>query len=243
METGEFAIFKQSLEYNWGALSDMSINPKAALLQDYAGIAQALSAPARLTILEQLAQGARGVDGVAAKTGMSVANCSQHLQQLRRAGLVTSTRAGKAVIYRLSDPNTLALMDLLRLLAERNIGRVADILQGLAGDADAPEPVARAELAARIAQGAVTVLDVRPADEYAAGHVPGAINAPMPDLDDFAAQVDPALQVVAYCRGPYCIYAHQAVAALRARGLNARRMEGGLPEWQADGREVARGSV
>ncbi len=216
----------------------MSISPKAALLEEYAGIAQALSAPARLTILEQLAQGARGVDGVAAKTGLSVANCSQHLQQLRRAGLVTSTRAGKAVIYRLSDPRTLELMDLLHLLAARNIGRVDDILRGLAGGTDAPEPVARTELARRMAMGAVTVLDVRPADEYAAAHIPGAVNVMVSDLATFADGVDAGAQIVAYCRGPYCVYAHEAVAALRARGLDARRMEGGLPEWQADGRDV-----
>jgi ArsR family transcriptional regulator len=216
----------------------MSTSAKAALLEDYARVARALSAPARLTILEQLAQGERAVEGVAAKTGLTVANCSQHLQQLRRAGLVTSRRAGKAVIYRLTDPRTLALMELLRLVAERNLAQVERILRGLSGGEDAPEPVSRADLAARLAEGSVTVFDVRPADEYAAGHIPGAMNVTLQDLDRILSSLAPGVEIVAYCRGPCCVYAHQAVAALRKRGIDARRMEGGLPEWREDGREV-----
>jgi ArsR family transcriptional regulator len=217
----------------------MSTSAKAALLEEYALVARALSAPARLVILEQLAQSERAVEGVAAKTGLTVANSSQHLQQLRRAGLVTSRRDGKAVIYRLTDPRTLALMDLLRLVAERNLAEVERILRGLSGGEDAPEPVSRADLAARLAEGSVTVLDVRPADEYAAGHIPGAVNVTVQDLDGLIPSLARGAEIVAYCRGPYCIYAHQAVAALRARGLDARRMEGGLPEWREDGRAVA----
>jgi ArsR family transcriptional regulator len=216
------------------------MSAKAALLEEYALVARALSAPARLVILEQLAQGERAVEGVAAKTGLTVANCSQHLQQLRRAGLVTSRRDGKAVIYRLTDPRTLALMDLLRLVAERNLAEVERILRGLSGGEDAPEPLSRADLAARLAEGSVTVLDVRPADEYAAGHIPGAVNVMLQDLDGILPSLAPCAEIVAYCRGPYCVYAYQAVAALRERGLNARRMEGGLPEWREDGREVER---
>jgi ArsR family transcriptional regulator len=199
---------------------------------------RALSAPARLVILEQLAQGERAVEGVAAKTGLTVANCSQHLQHLRRAGLVTNRRAGKAVIYRLTDPRTLALMDLLRLVAERNLAQVEHILRGLSGGEDAPEPVSREDLAARLAEGSVTVLDLRPADEYAAGHIPGAVNAMLADLERIIPTLAQGTEIIAYCRGPYCIYAHQAVAALRKRGLNARRMDGGLPEWREDGRMV-----
>jgi len=148
----------------------MSISPKTALLEEYALVAGALSAPARLSLLEQLAQGERGVEALAEKTGLTIANCSQHLQQLRRAALVTSRRDGKAVIYRLTDAKTLALMDLLRVVAERNLAQVERILRGLSGGEDAPEPVSREDLAARLAEGSVTVLDVRPADEYAAGH-------------------------------------------------------------------------
>lgn len=216
----------------------MSISPKTALLEEYAVVARALSAPARLMILEQLAQGERGVEPLAEKTGLTFANCSQHLQQLRRAALVTSRRDGKAVIYRLTDAKTLDLMDLLRVVAERNLAQVDRILRGISGEEDAPEPVSRADLAARIAEGSVTVLDVRPADEYAAGHIPGALNASLTELDQILPTLAPDAEIVAYCRGPYCIYAHQAVAALRKLGISARRLEGGLPEWREDGREV-----
>jgi rhodanese-related sulfurtransferase/DNA-binding transcriptional ArsR family regulator len=217
----------------------MSISPKAALLEEYALVARAVSAPARLMLLEQIAQGERGVEGLADKTGLTIANASQHLQQLRRAGLVTSRRAGKAVIYRLSDARALALMDLLRLIAERNLAEVERILRGLSDGTDAPEPVSRDELAARLAQGSVIILDVRPADEFAMGHIPGARNVSLPGLERMASTLDPGTEIVAYCRGPYCIYAHQAVAALRKQGFNARRLDGGLPEWREDGRQVA----
>ena len=214
------------------------MSPKLALLEEYALVARALSAPARLSLLEQLAQGERGVEALAEKTGLTIANCSQHLQQLRRAALVTRRRDGKAVIYRLTDAKTLALMDLLRVVAERNLAQVDRILRGLAGGEDAPEPVSREQLAARLADGSVTVLDVRPADEYAAGHIPGALNTTLAELERIFPTLDPSAEIVAYCRGPYCVYAHQAVAALRNHGFNARRLEGGLPEWREDGRPV-----
>lgn len=216
----------------------MSTSPKTALLDEYALVARALSAPARLLLLEQIAQGARGVERLAAKTGLSIANASQHLQTLHRAGLVTSRRNGKAVIYSLSDSKTLALMDLLRVLAERNLAQVDRILRGLSDGADLPESVSRDDLAARLAEGAVTILDLRPADEFALGHIPGAHNVVLEELDRIASKLQHGAEIIAYCRGPYCIYAHQAVAALRKRGLNARRLEGGLPEWRAEGREV-----
>ncbi|MHB0954343.1 MAG: ArsR/SmtB family transcription factor [Allorhizobium sp.] len=219
----------------------MSISPKSALLDEYALVARALSAPARLTILEQLAQGERGVEALAEKTGLTIANCSQHLQQLRRSGLATSRRDGKAVIYRLTDAKTLALMDLLRVVAERNLAEVERILRGLSGGEVTIEPVSREDLAARLAEGSVTVLDVRPADEYAMGHIPGALNATLSDLEWLAKKLDPDSDIVAYCRGPYCVYAHQAVTALRRYGLNAKRMDGGLPEWREEGRPVRLG--
>lgn len=220
----------------------MSISPKLALLEEYALVARALSAPARLTLLEQLAQGERGVEALADKTDLTIANCSQHLQQLRRAALVTSRRDGKAVIYRLTDAKTLALMDLLRIVAERNLAQVERILLGLLSGDDAPEPVSRKDLALRIAEGSITVLDVRPADEYAAGHIPGALNMTLTEIERIVPSLDPAAEIVAYCRGPYCIYAHQAVAALRKHGLNARRLDGGLPEWREDGLPVLAGA-
>lgn len=216
----------------------MSTSPKQALLKEYALVAQALAAPARLMLLEQLAQTEAAVEGLAHKTGLTVANASQHLQQLRRAGLVTSRRAGKAVIYRLQDARSIALMGLVSEVAEANLAQVTDILAGLSGGAPAPEPITRADLARRLAQGAVTLLDIRPEDEFAAGHIPGARNTTLADLDRLLPTLDPETEIVAYCRGPYCIYAHQAVARLRHHGFNARRMDGGLPEWREDGRAV-----
>ena len=216
----------------------MSISPKVALLEEYALIARALSTPARLMLLEQLAQGESGVETLAEKTGLSIANTSQHLQQLRRAALVTSRRDGKAVIYRLTDNKTLQLMDFLRIVAERNLAQVENILKGLSGGEDSPEPISRAELAERLVKGSVTLLDVRPVDEYAGGHIPGALHVNLAELECILPSLAPDTEVVAYCRGPYCIYAHQAVTALRKRGLNARRMDGGLPEWREEGRSV-----
>jgi ArsR family transcriptional regulator len=130
-------------------------------------------------------------------------------------------------------------MDLLRVVAERNLAQVERILRGLSDGKDAPEPITRADLAARLAEGSVTVLDVRPADEYAAGHIPGAQNATLAQLEKILPTLAPDAEIVAYCRGPYCIYAHQAVAALREHGFNARRLDGGLPEWREDGRQTA----
>ncbi len=217
----------------------MSIDLKAALLEEYALVARAMSAPARLMLLEQLAQGPRGVEGLADKTGLTIANTSQHLQTLRRAGLVTSCRNGKSVIYSMRDDKTLVFMELLRVLAERNLAQVEKILRQLSEGANGLEALSRDDLAARITQGAVTILDIRPADEFAMGHIPGAVNISLQDLELLLPDLSPEADIVAYCRGPYCIYAHQAVATLRKHGLNARRLDGGLPEWRADGRKVA----
>ena len=213
------------------------MTPKLALLEEYALIARALGAPHRMMLLEQLAQGERGVEALAVKVGATVANCSQHLQLLRRAGLVTSRRAGKAVIYRMTDDKTLVLMDLLGRIARQNLSVVDEIFQGLT-DGTAPEPMTRAELAARLKDGSVTLLDMRPEDEFATGHIPGAVQVDLSRLDAMAANLNAAAEIIAYCRGPYCVYAHQAVARLRQLGLKARRMEGGLPEWRVEGRQV-----
>ncbi len=213
------------------------MTPKLALLEEYALIARALGAPHRMLLLEQLAQGERGVEALADKIGVAVANCSQHLQQLRRAGLVTSRRAGKAVIYRMTDDKTLVLMDLLGMIARKNLSVVGEILQGLS-DGTAPEPMTRAELAMRLKEGSVTLLDMRPEDEFAMGHIPGAVQVDLSKLDALAATLNTTAEIIAYCRGPYCIYAHQAVARLRQFGHEARRLDGGLPEWRADGRQI-----
>lgn len=216
----------------------MSISPKMALLEEYALVARALSTPARLMLLEQLAQSERRVEALAEKTGLTVANCSQHLQQLRRAGLVTNRRDGKAIIYRLTDARTLTLLGILGDVAERNLAQVGEILRGLSNGEDAPEPINRDELAARLSEGSVTVLDLRPADEFADAHIPGALNMAVTELDKFLTDLDRNTEIVAYCRGPYCVYAHQAVAFLRKNGFNARRLDGGLPEWREDGRAI-----
>lgn len=213
------------------------MTPKLALLEEYALVARALGAQHRMMLLEQLAQGERGVEALADKVGLTVANCSQHLQQLRRAGLVTSRRAGKSVIYRLTDDKTLVLMDLVGQIARRNISVVEEILQSLSQGSE-PEPISRDELSQRLEEGSVTLLDVRPSDEYAMAHIPGALQADLGQLEALVSSFDPTLEIVAYCRGPYCVYAHQAVARLKQLGLNARRLDGGLPEWRADGRSL-----
>lgn len=218
----------------------MSTTAKLALLEEYARIAQALAAPARLQILEALAQTERGVDALAARTGLSVANCSQHLQNLRRAGLVTARREGKQVIYALSDLVVLDLMAGLRRLAERNRTQVRDILAAIADGEHSAEPMGRDELERRLQEGTVTVLDVRPEDEFVLGHLPKAVHLPPAAIPDAPAFVQEGRDVVAYCRGPYCLYAEEAVAALRRAGRKARVLEGGWPEWRAEGRDVSR---
>lgn len=216
----------------------MSINPKQALFAEFANVARAIGHPHRLEILEHLAQGERGVDALSSRLGLSIANASQHLQQLRRAGLVTSRREGKFILYRLADDRVLALLSSLRQVAERNIAQVDRIIRSYFSGRDSLEPVSRAELFERMRDGLVTVLDVRPADEFASGHLPGAVNIPLNELESRLAELDPGQDVVAYCRGAYCVLSFEAVAKLRARGLTARRLEEGLPEWRAAGLPV-----
>lgn len=217
----------------------MSSAPKEKLLQDYARMAQAMAAPARLALLEQLAQGERGVEALAEKTGLALANCSRHLQMLRQAGLVVSRRAGKSVLYRLADSQgVLACLDGLQRLAQRNLPQVEAILQGLSGGAEPPEPIGRDDLSRRLAEGAVTLIDLRPEDEFDMAHIPGALSVGLDGLQDLAASLPAQAEVVAYCRGPFCILSHQAEAALVRMGRKVRRMAGGLPEWRDEGRPV-----
>jgi len=213
----------------------VSTGPKQALLAEFAAVARALGSPRRLEMLEHLAQGERGVEALAERVGLSVANASQHLQQLKRAGLVASRRDGKFVLYRLADDGVLALMQALFDVGERNLAQVDRILRSYFAERDNLEPVTRAELLERTRDGLVTVLDVRPADEFAAGHLPGALNMQLSELEARLAELDPAQEIVAYCRGPYCVLSFEAVAALRARGFKVRRLEDGFPEWRAAG--------
>lgn len=213
-------------------------NPKLALYEQFAHVAKALGHAQRLELVEQLAQGPRSVEALAVKLGLPIANASQHLQAMRRAGLVTSERVGKFVKYRLADDSVLDAFAAVRRVAERHSAEVERVVRGWFDRRDAMEPVSREELAVRIDEGSVTVIDVRPPDEFALGHLPGAINVPLPELEARAAGFDAGREIVAYCRGPWCVMSFEAVARLRQRGFNARRLEDGLPEWKAAGLAV-----
>ena len=213
-------------------------NPKQALFAQFAVVAKALGHAHRLELLEQLAQGERSVEVLAQRTGLSIANASQHLQQMRRAGMVSARRDGKFVHYRLADDAVLELLAALRRIAERNVAEVERVVRGYFHDRDGLEPVSREELLQRLRAKAVTVLDVRPGDEFALGHLPGAVNIPLQALEARLSELDPSQEIVAYCRGPYCVLSYEAVAALRARGFKVRRLEDGFPEWRAAGLPV-----
>ena len=208
------------------------------LFDRFAEVAKALGHGRRLEILELAAQGEPDVETIAARAGLSVANASQHLQQLRRAGLLAARRDGKHIRYRLSDPAVLDLLSALRRVAERNVSDVRAVVDGYFAARDGLEPVGRKELARRIRDRVVTVLDVRPPDEFAAGHVPKAVNIPLGELARRLRELPKDREIVAYCRGPYCVLAFEAVALLRKRGFAARRLEDGYPEWQAAGLPV-----
>ena len=212
-----------------------SQSPKQALFAQFAAVAKTLGHAHRLELLEQFAQGERSVEILAQRTSLSIANASQHLQHMRRAGLVTSRRDGKFVLYRLADDAVLDLLASLRRIAERNVAEVARVVRNYFDARDALEPVSRKELMKRMRGGNVMVLDVRPEDEFALGHLPGAINVPLHALKKRLSEFDRSQEIVAYCRGPYCVLSYEAVAALRAKGFKARRLEDGLPEWRAAG--------
>ncbi len=213
-------------------------SPKQILFAQFAAVAKAVAHPHRLELLEQLAQGERNVEVLADRIRVSIANASQHLQHMRRAGLVSGRREGKYVFYSLADEAVLDLIASLRTLAERNSAELERVVRGYFDNRDSLEPVSRHELMDRLKAGLVTVLDVRPEDEFALGHLPGAINIPLGALEERLADLDPGQEIVAYCRGPYCVLSYEAVALLRARGFNVRRLEDGLPEWRAAGLPV-----
>lgn len=221
----------------------MSIGPKQALLAEFAAVARALGSPQRLEMLEHLAQGERGVEALAKRVSLSIANASQHLQHLKRAGLVTSRRDGKFILYRLADEGVVVLMRALFDVGERNRAEVDRILRSYFAERDSLEPVTREELLERSRDGLVTVLDVRPADEFAAAHLPGAVNIPLAELEARLAELNPDQEIVAYCRGPYCVFSFEAVAMLRAHGFKIRRLEDGLPEWRAAGLPLDQGKM
>ena len=218
-------------------------SPKLALFAQFAVVAKSLAHAHRLELLEQLAQGERSVEVLADRTGLSIANASQHLQQMRRAGIVTNRRDGKFVYYRLADEAVLDLLASLRQIAKRNLAEVGQVIRGYFDDRDGLEPVTREQLMDRLRAGTVTVLDVRPEDEFALGHLPGALNIPLRALEAQLSRLDPSLEIVAYCRGHYCVLSYEAVATLRDRGFKVRRLEDGFPEWRAAGFPVVAGST
>jgi ArsR family transcriptional regulator len=218
-------------------------NPKQALLAQFAAVAKALGHAHRLELLEFVAQGERSVDALAQRAGLSVANASQHLIQLRRAGLLSSRQDGKRVRYRLADDSVLTLMAELQRVAERNVAEVQQIVNGYFHERDALEPVSQEELLDRMQQGLVTVLDVRPEDEYDSGHLPGALNITLAELNSRLNELPSDLEIVAYCRGKYCVLSFEAVVALRAQGFNVRRLEEGFPAWRVAGLPVETSSA
>jgi len=222
----------------------MSIHgPKNAVFTQFAAVAKTLGHSHRLELLELLAQGERTVEVLAEQTGLSVANASQHLQQLRRAGLLKSRRQGKFVNYALTDDSILDVLGALRRIAERNVAEVERVVRSYYSKLDDLEPVSRKQLQKMIREGAVTVLDVRLPDEFALGHVPGAVNIPLRALKKRLGEIKTDRDVVAYCRGAYCVWSFEAVALLRARGFRVRRLEEGLPEWRAAGLPIIVGAT
>lgn len=212
-----------------------SENPKRTLFAGIAEVAKAAGHGHRLEILELLAQGERSVESLATRAGLPVANVSQHVRLMRRNGLLASRRDGKHVFYRLADPSVLELAAALRRVAERNSAEVRGVIGGYFRERDALEPVSRHELVRRLKGGLVTVLDVRPQDEYDAGHLPKAVNIPLRELQRRLRELPKSHEIVAYCRGPYCVLAFEAVALLRRHGYKVRRLQDGYPEWQASG--------
>lgn len=211
---------------------------KQQLFAQFARIGKAVSNGHRLELLEFLAQGERSVENLAKVAGLSVANTSQHLQQMRAAGLVASRKEGQHVFYRLADDEVVGLMRVLRGIAEKTLVEVEKLVNVYLTTKDDLEPVSAEELLERTRQGEVTVLDVRPPEEFAAGHVAGAVNIPLQDLQRKLRTLSRDREVVAYCRGPYCVLAYEAVARLREQGYEARRLQYGYPEWKQAGLPV-----
>jgi rhodanese-related sulfurtransferase len=214
---------------------------KTALFDEFARAGKALASGRRIELLDVLANGERTVEALAREVGLSVANTSQHLQVLRQAGLVAGRRQGTSIFYRLAAPEVFQLWRALRTLAASRLAEVERLAAAYLGARDELEPVTRRELARRLDDGDdLVVLDVRPAAEYAAGHLPGAVSIPVGELRRRLAELPRDREIVAYCRGPYCAFAHEAVTLLREEGLSARRLEDGLPEWEAVGLAVTR---
>jgi rhodanese-related sulfurtransferase len=215
-------------------------NVKTELFEQFARIGKALGSAKRLEILEFLAQAERSVETLAGMAGLSVANTSQHLQQLRQAGLVAARKEGLFVYYRLAGDGIVRLLSALRSVGQERLADVDKLIKLYLDSKDSLEAVPARELMQRAKKGLVTVLDVRPPEEFAAGHIRGAINVPVAELKKRLNEIPRDQEVVAYCRGPYCLMAFEAVAELRNRGRRARRLQDGFPEWKSAGLPVER---
>jgi rhodanese-related sulfurtransferase/DNA-binding MarR family transcriptional regulator len=211
---------------------------KQDLFAQFARVGKALSNANRLEMLEYLAQGERTVESLAKVSGLSIANTSQHLQQLRQAGLVSNRKEGQHVHYQLSGEDVVHLLECLRRFAETHMAEVDRLISAYLTVKDGLEPLPANELLDRARDGLVTVIDVRPPEEFAAGHVPGALNIPLSELERHLADLPTDREVVAYCRGPYCVLAYEAVDRLRKKGFQARRLQDGFPEWKGAGLPV-----
>ena len=211
---------------------------KDALFDAFASVAAALGSGRRAEIVDVLAQGERSVEEVASEIGQSVANTSHHLRFLARAGLARTRREGNRIFYRLASERVAELWAAVRDVAARHVAEVAVLAHDYLGERAEVEQLSAAELQERLERGAVVVLDVRPASEYRAGHIAGALSAPLDELASMAAALPKRRQVVAYCRGPYCVYADDAVRLLRSHGLRAQRLDVGFPEWRRAGLPV-----
>lgn len=211
------------------------------LLDTLAQVGKALGSGHRLALLERLAQSEASVERLANTAELTVGNASAHLQHLRRAGLVTATRSGKQVIYRLTDERIVTLLNLLREVAETNLAEMERLVTRLFGSddpGDSLEAVSRDDLLAGLREGLIVLLDVRPHEEFQAGHLPDAINIPLDELETMLDALPRDREIVAYCRGPYCVLSHQAVERLRKLGFRVRRFGEGFPEWKAAGLPV-----
>lgn len=209
---------------------------KQRIYEQFARIGKALAASGRLELIDLLAQGERSVDALAREARMSVANASHHLQVLLAARLVETRRDAQRIHYRLAAPSVIELWLALRRTAESQLAELPLVAREYLGDPEAFEPIGRDELARRMKAGTVVVIDVRPAEEFEQGHLPGAVSVPLDALKSWARDEAPRRkQIIAYCRGPYCVYAVQAVAELTKRGLRATCSEDGVAEWRAAG--------
>ena len=211
---------------------------KDAIYEQFARIGKSVSSPKRLELLDLLCQGERTVEVLAKESGMTVANASQHLQVLRTARLVEAEKEGLYVKYRLADQMVCEFFRSMRVLAENRLAEVEMIKRHFLKGREGMEPVNRNDLLKRVIDGAVTVLDVRPAEEYRAGHIPGALSVPLSRLKELLAKLPRDQEIVAYCRGPYCVLAVQAVEMLRKQGFKAIRLEEGIQDWLAMGLEL-----